>query len=210
MTTESTAIDQTESPLIDADHDVVRIAEALRRSPHIIAADAEPGDTVRFTTAEGLPYKITLTSAAPLTDAPLDGPIPTEAAAAAILNHPAFVVALPDDELPKYPDLPAPLPEPLPVQGITIQTREGFFYYLAFELDVTRPRPRSGSAEEPPAPVANILRAVGQLRSRNDNDPDSVVFDAAADLLEHIAGTWDQQDDPTRQRAVALALALVL
>ncbi|WP_216586533.1 hypothetical protein [Streptomyces brasiliscabiei] len=204
------AIDRDKSPLLAADDDAELIADALRRSPHIRAADAEPGDTVRFTTTEGLSYKITLTSAAPLTDAPLDGPIPTEAAAAAILNHPAFVVALPDDELPKYPDLPAPLPEPLPVQGITIQTREGFFYYLAFELDVTSPRPRSGSTEEPPAPVANILRAVGQLRSRSDDNPDSVVFDATADLLEHIAGTWDQQDDPTRQRAVALALALVL
>jgi hypothetical protein len=34
--------------------------------------------------------------------------------------------------------------------------------------------------------------------------------EAAADLLEHIAGTWDQQDDQTGQRAVALALALIL
>ncbi|MFF5106471.1 hypothetical protein [Streptomyces sp. NPDC000134] len=62
----------------------------------------------------------------------------------------------------------------------------------------------------PPVPVGLILQAVGQLRSRSDDNPDNAVFDAAAGLLEHIAGTWDQQDDPTRERAAALAQALVL
>ncbi|GAA0896833.1 MULTISPECIES: hypothetical protein [Streptomyces violaceusniger group] len=94
MTAEFPPIDRDKSPLIDADHDPVRIADALRGSPHILGARAEPGsDRVTFTW-------------------------------------------------------------------------------------------------------------------RNADDPDSVVFNAAADLLEHIAGTWGQQDDPTRQRAVALALAL--
>jgi hypothetical protein len=65
---------------------------------------------------------------------------------------------------------------------------------LDADLAVTH-RPRSGSAEEPPVPVDHILQAVGQLRSRNDDNPDAVVFDASANLLEHIAGPWDQQDD---------------
>lgn len=51
MTAEFPPIDRDKSPLLDADHDPVRIADALRRSPHFAAADAEPGgDTVRFTT----------------------------------------------------------------------------------------------------------------------------------------------------------------
>ncbi|MGW1617531.1 hypothetical protein ACWCQZ_51535 [Streptomyces sp. NPDC002285] len=90
---------------------------------------------------------------------------------------------------------------------ITAITRTDFEYTL--QLTVT-PRPGYGSVEEVPVPVADILRAVGRLRSRSDDNPDSAVFDATAGLLEHIAGTWDQQDDPTRQHAVALALALVL
>jgi hypothetical protein len=72
------------------------------------------------------------------------------------------------------------------------------------------PRPRADSIEDLPGLVADILRAVGQLRSRNDDNPDRVVFDASADLLEHLAGTWDQQDDQTRLRTVRLALALIL
>ncbi|MEW2308915.1 hypothetical protein AB0918_09815 [Streptomyces sp. NPDC006864] len=39
------AIDRNKSPLLDADHDAVRIADALRRSPHItFVAPAAPGD----------------------------------------------------------------------------------------------------------------------------------------------------------------------
>ncbi|MFF9352324.1 hypothetical protein [Streptomyces sp. NPDC014734] len=47
-------IDRDKSPLFDADHDLVRVADALRRSPHFAAADADPGgDTVWFTTEGG-------------------------------------------------------------------------------------------------------------------------------------------------------------
>ncbi|MGW3240454.1 hypothetical protein [Streptomyces olivaceus] len=55
---------------------------------------------------------------------------------------------------------------------------------------------------------ARLIQTVGQLRSREDDNPDAVVFDATADLLEHVAGTWDQQDDQTRQRAYVLAQSL--
>ncbi|WP_030019419.1 hypothetical protein [Streptomyces monomycini] len=93
------------------------------------------------------------------------------------------------------------------MQTITALTRTGNEYTLTIALT---PRRSRGSVEELPAAVADILRAVGQLRSRNDADPGSTTFDAAADLLEHIAGTWDQQDDQTRQHALALALSLIL
>ncbi|MFE6462374.1 hypothetical protein ACFVP0_33625 [Streptomyces cinereoruber] len=37
-------IDRDKSPLIHADYDSVRIADAVRRSPHFTAAYANPGD----------------------------------------------------------------------------------------------------------------------------------------------------------------------
>ncbi|MFJ2575099.1 hypothetical protein ACIOYT_32380 [Streptomyces halstedii] len=55
MTAEFPPIDRDKSPLFDADHDPVRVADALRRSPHFAAADADPGgDTVWFTTEAGI------------------------------------------------------------------------------------------------------------------------------------------------------------
>jgi hypothetical protein len=42
MTAEFPAIDRDKSPLLDADHDAIRIADALRGSPHILGAHAEP------------------------------------------------------------------------------------------------------------------------------------------------------------------------
>jgi hypothetical protein len=49
------SIDRDKSPQLDADHDIVRIAEALRRSPHIRTVDdVEPGDeAVWFSDASG-------------------------------------------------------------------------------------------------------------------------------------------------------------
>ncbi|WP_406132267.1 hypothetical protein [Streptomyces sp. NBC_00989] len=62
-----------------------------------------------------------------------------------------------------------------------------------------------------PVAVADILQAASKLRcSHNADDLDSVLSDATADLLEHIADTWDQQDDQTRLRTMSLALALIL
>ncbi len=152
---------------------------------------------VWFQDASGVGYTLSLDTVEPiLIDEPPGEAYVWDAVAAAIGNHPDFVDA-------KYgrkgfsPDC----------LDITAFSRTGHEYTLTMTL--TR-RPREGSAEEPPARVDDILRAVGQLRSRTNDNPDAVVFNAAADLLEHIAGTWDQQDDPTRQRAVALALALIL
>jgi len=198
VTAEFPAIDHDKSPLLDADHDVVRIADALRRSPHIRSvAAAEPGDdTVWFIDATGVGYALSLASVEPLPDAPQGEAYAWDAVAAAIGSHPDFVSA----------GLAGNGFGPYVLDTFTALTRTGNEYTL--KMTVAR-RPGDG-AEELPVPVADILRAVGQLRSRNDNNPDSVVFDAAADLLEHIAGTWDQQDDQTRQRAVALALSLVL
>ncbi|MGW8668002.1 hypothetical protein [Streptomyces niveus] len=52
------------SPLLDADHDPVRIADALRRSSHILGARAEPGsDRVIFTTLAGTGFDLTLPGA---------------------------------------------------------------------------------------------------------------------------------------------------
>ena len=197
--TEIPSVDQSNLPRLAAGRDAECIADALRNSPHIIVADAEPGDTVRFTTTEGTSYRITLNSTFPLTDAPMTEPIPTEAAAAAILNHPAFVVALPDDELPALPRQPAPLPEPLPVQGITVQTREGFFYHLALELDITKPGRR-----EPSTPAADIGHAADRILANNPSDSDRSV----AELLNYVATTWEKQDIPLRQHAQSVARSL--
>ncbi|MBC9730126.1 hypothetical protein [Streptomyces sp. TRM68367] len=201
MTTsaDSTAIDQAKRPLLDG-YDVVDIAEALRRSPHIRSVDdVSPGDkAVWFRDAGGTGYTLSLTDVEPI---PEDGPqgeaYPWDAVAAAIGNHPDFVSA----ELVSKPI-------GLNLDTITAVTRTDFEYTLKLTAAF---RPRADSAEEePPASVDRILEAVGQLRSRSDDNPDAVVFDASAGLLEHIAGTWDQQDDQTRQRAVTLALALGL
>src|ERR1044072_3768159 len=54
MTAAFPAIERDKSPLIDADHEPVRIAHAMRGSPHILGARAEPGsDRVTFTTLAG-------------------------------------------------------------------------------------------------------------------------------------------------------------
>ncbi|WP_128380440.1 hypothetical protein [Streptomyces cavernae] len=198
--TEFPAIDRDKSPLLAADEDAELIADALRNSPHIIAVDTEPGDTIRFTVTEGMSYRIRMSSAPPLTDAPMTEPIPTEAAAAAILNHPAFVVALPDDDIPVHPRLPAPLPDPLPVQGITVQTREGFSYYLAVELDLTR---RCG--QELSAPAADVAYAADRVLAGDPSDSDRAV----AGLLNYVAATWDRQDVPLREHAQAVARSLI-
>ncbi|MFI2674092.1 hypothetical protein ACH5AU_31820 [Streptomyces albidoflavus] len=67
MTTEFPPIDRDKSPLLDADHDAVRIADALRSSPHItFVAPAAPGDgplnlnTITALTRTGNEYTLTL------------------------------------------------------------------------------------------------------------------------------------------------------
>ncbi|MFF4694351.1 hypothetical protein [Streptomyces chattanoogensis] len=64
-----TAIDRDKSWLLDADHDAVRVADALRNRPHIHAANAQPGeDRVTFTTLAGNGFDLTLQDAEPTTD----------------------------------------------------------------------------------------------------------------------------------------------
>lgn len=80
--------------MFDADHDPVRVADALRRSPHFRAADADPGgDTVWFTTEAGINYTLAFEDPEPTDDDLVPEPVLAEAIAAAILNHPGFVTA---------------------------------------------------------------------------------------------------------------------
>ncbi|MGD3112602.1 hypothetical protein, partial [Streptomyces sp. YGL11-2] len=102
------AIDRDKSPLLDADHDAIRTTDAPRQSPHIRDAATEPGDDViTYTTTADLGFTLPLRDAEPIADDILSDPVRTEAIAAAILNHPAFVVALPNE-----PDNDAISPRP--------------------------------------------------------------------------------------------------
>lgn len=196
MTTEFPAIDRDKSPLLDADHDAVRIAEALRRSPHIHTVDdVAPGDeAVWFRDASGVGHTISLTAVEPImTDEPQGEAYVCDAVAAAIGNHQDFVNAT-------YKGFGADR-----LETITALTRTGHRYTLTRTFT---PWPRSSDIEEPSEAVADLLSAVGQLRARLEDDPVAMTFNAAADLLEHIAGTWDQQDNQTRQRAYILSQSL--
>ncbi|MFC8006828.1 hypothetical protein ACFUCH_12195 [Streptomyces olivaceus] len=198
MSVEPAALDRDKSPLPAVSHDVVGIAEALRLSPHIRNVDdVSPGDAaVWFRDASGVGYTLYLTAAEPImTDAPPGEAYVGDAVAAAIGSHPDFLHAT-------YKDVGADR-----LETITALTRTGNEYTLTMTLT---PRPCSDDTAGPPAPVAHVLRAADQLRSHNETDPDSMAFDAAADLLEHIADAWERQDDQTRQPALAFALALVL
>ncbi|MFI9297582.1 hypothetical protein [Streptomyces gardneri] len=81
-------------------------ADALRRSPHFRAADADPGgDTVWLTTEAGINYTLTFKDPEPTDDDLLPEPVLTEAIAAAILNHPGFVTA--DADSPREDTTPS-------------------------------------------------------------------------------------------------------
>ncbi|MBV7674280.1 hypothetical protein STHAL_33070 [Streptomyces halstedii] len=92
MLTEPAALDRDKSPLLDADHDAVRIADALRRSPHItFVAPAAPGDeAVRFRDADGTGYELSLATVEPDPEAERVA-YSWDAVAAAIGNHPHFI-----------------------------------------------------------------------------------------------------------------------
>jgi hypothetical protein len=184
--TEFPPIDRDKSPLIAADHDPERIAAALRNSPHLADADGEAGgDTVTFTTPAGVSYVLTLKDAEPTTDDLLPEPALTEAVAAAILNHPWFVVATPDE--PRE-------------NTITVQTRDNIRYELVLDYDrVTDP----GAGAEP-TPAADVAYAADRLRMSNPSDSDRAV----AELLSYVAATWDRQDAPLREHAQAVARSL--
>lgn len=80
----------------DSGHDVVRIADALRRSPHIRSvAPAEPGDdTVWFIDATGVGYALSPTAVEPLPDGAQDEAYAWDPVAAAIGCHLDFVSAV--------------------------------------------------------------------------------------------------------------------
>ncbi|MFB7763610.1 hypothetical protein [Streptomyces xiamenensis] len=144
MNTGTPLVDRDKSPLIDADHDPVRIADALRRSPHITSAQGEPGDDkIYFTTAAGAGFRLILRDGAPTGDDPLPAPDLTEAVAAAILNARDFVAAAPDS----------------PRGGtITVQTRGGISYLLILDYCGT-----DSTAVDLPSPSAGIALAAGRL-----------------------------------------------
>ncbi|WP_044377354.1 hypothetical protein [Streptomyces noursei] len=185
MTAEFPAIDRDKSPLLNADHDPERIADALRNSPHLLAADGEAGgDTVRFTTKEGMVFTLTLQDAPPTDDDILPGPPLTAAVAAAILNHPDFYVANPD------------------YQGedtITVQTRAGIRYLLVLNYE------SADSEQKPSTPAAEVAYAADRVLMSDPSDGDR----SAAELLNYVAATWDKQDVPLRQHAQAVARNLL-
>lgn len=186
MTTEfppTDLIDLDKSPLIDADHDPERIADALRNSPHFLGADGEAGgDTVTFTTPAGVGYVLTLKDAEPTEDDLLPEPVLTEAVAAAILNHPNFVVASADDP---HDD------------AITIQSRGGIRYQLALAYDRTVD-PGAGVES---TPAADVAAAADLVLISNPSDADRSV----AGLLNYVAATWEKQDIALREHAQAVA-----
>ncbi|OEJ21768.1 hypothetical protein AR457_40745 [Streptomyces agglomeratus] len=192
MTAEFPAIDRDKSPLLDADHDVVRIAAALRGSPHIRFVDpVEPGDeTVWFRDADGLGYELSLTTVEPIPD---DEPPSTvhalDAAIAAIGNHPEFVSAEPEQQGSCLNSL----------DTITALTRTG----IAYTLKLTG-APRPGYGEEPASPAADIAYAADRLLTSDPSDSER----ATAELLNYMAATWDTQDLPLRQHAQAVARSL--
>ncbi|MEU1628296.1 hypothetical protein ABZ746_23790 [Streptomyces sp. NPDC020096] len=186
MSVEFSAIDHDKSPLLDADHDAVRIADALRNSPHILGANAQPGDDrVTFTTLAGNGFDLTLQNAEPTTDDVLPTPALTEALAAAILNHPDFYVATPDS--PRE-------------DTITVQTRNGVRYLLVLDVDP------DADADDYSTPAEDVSYAADRLLTSNPSDAER----ATAELLNYVAATWDKQDVPLRQHVQAVARSLTL
>ncbi|GAA4658492.1 hypothetical protein GCM10023347_07140 [Streptomyces chumphonensis] len=122
MTTEFPPIDRDKSPLLDADHDAVRIADALRASPHITSvAPTEPGDeTVWFRDADGTGYELSLTTVEPDPEAERVA-YAWDAVVAAIGNHPHFIRAA----------LEQPSFGPLNLNTITALTRQPQHHHRA-------------------------------------------------------------------------------
>ncbi|MCG7527786.1 hypothetical protein MHW47_25545 [Streptomyces sp. OfavH-34-F] len=186
MTAEFPPIDRDKSPLLDADHDPVRVAEALRRSPHFAAADADPGgDTVWFTTEAGINYTLTFKPPEPTDDDLLLEPIFTQAVAAAILNHPGFVVA--DADYPRE-------------DTITIQSRNQVRHLLVLDVD----RGNALAPEDLSTPAFDVALAADKLLASDPSDSER----ATAELLNYVAATWDKQDHPLREHAQAVARTL--
>lgn len=190
MPTEPAAIDRNKSPLLDADHDPVRIADALRRSPHItFVAPAAPGDeTVRFRDADGIGFELSLSTVEPDPDAEWVA-YAHDAVAAAIGNHPHFIRAV----------LEQPSFGPLNLNAITALTRTGNKYTLTLTAGY-----HPGRNQEHGAPAEDIAHAADRLLSSDPSDSER----ATAELLNYVAASWDTEEQPLREHAQALARAL--
>lgn len=190
MTTDPALIDRDKTPLLDADHDPVRIADALRSSPHItFVAPAAPGDeTVRFRDADGTGFELSLATVEPDPEAERVA-YAWDAVAAAIGNHPNFIRAVLDQ--PSF--------GPLNLDTITALTRTGNKYTLTLTAGYHPARD-----QEHAHPAADIAHAADRLLTSNPSDSQR----ATAELLNHIAATWDTQGQPLREHAQALVLAL--
>ncbi|MFG3134333.1 hypothetical protein ACGFZU_42465 [Streptomyces tendae] len=186
MTAEYPPIDRDKSPLFDADHDPVRVADALSRSPHFAAAVADPGgDTVWFTTEAGINYTLTFKEAEPTDDGLLPEPVLTEAIAAAVLNHLGFVAA--DADSPRK-------------DTITIQSRNQVRHILVLDVD----RGNALAPEDLSTPAVDVALAADKLLASDPSDAER----ATAELLNYVAATWDKQDLPLREHAQAVARTL--
>ncbi|MFJ2819457.1 hypothetical protein [Streptomyces sp. NPDC087294] len=188
-------IDRDKSPLARADYDSVRIADAVRRSPHFTAAYANPGDyDVVFSTpdtGDGRAWRLVLEDPAPSDDDMLGKPVLHEALAAAILNHPDFVAATPD-----YPN----------DGDITIHTRDGQRYLavLGIATDEDTALLKQPAPAIPATPAADVAYAADRLLTSDPSDSER----ATAELLNYVAATWDKQDLPLREHAQAVVCTL--
>ncbi|MER5887014.1 hypothetical protein ABT160_24585 [Streptomyces sp. NPDC001941] len=190
MTTEFPAIDRDKSPLLDADHDAVRIADALRRSPHItFVAPASPGDeTVGFRDADGTGFELSLTTVEPNPDGERAA-YAWDAVAAAIGNHWHFIRAA----------LEQPSFGPLNLNTITALTRTGNEYTLTLTAGY-----RPADDQDHSTPAADVAYVADRLLVSDPSDSER----ATAELLNYVAATWDKQDLPLREHAQAVARAL--
>ena len=82
---------------------------------------------------------------------------------------------------------------------ITARTRAGNNYTLK---PTAARRPDDG--QEPASPAADVAYAADRLLASDPSDSER----ATAELLNHIAATWDKQDLPLRQHTQAVARAL--
>ncbi|WP_406840765.1 hypothetical protein ACICHK_39490 [Streptomyces sp. AHU1] len=132
-----------------------------------------------FTTEAGINYTLTFKDAEPTDDDLLPEPVLTEAVAAAILNHPGFVIA--DADSPRE-------------DTITIQSRNQVRHLLVLDVD----RGNAVAPEDLSTPAVDVAIA---------SDP-SDSERATAELLNYVAATWDKQDLPLREHTQAVARTL--
>ncbi|MGW7688934.1 hypothetical protein ACWGMA_08580 [Streptomyces asiaticus] len=179
------------SCIIGADHDIARIADALRGSPHIRFVDpVEPGDeTIWFADADDIGYELSLAIVEPIPDDPQHVAYAWDAVAAAIGNHPDFVCAGPARK-GFGPDS---------LDTITALTRTG----NEDTLKLTGV-PRPGYRKEPASLAADVAYTADRMLTSDPSDSER----ATAELLNYVAATWEEQNVPLRQHAQAVARAL--